>query len=196
MSPEHPDYYPVYSRAERVADGTMHVLGISLGVIASIYLVWLAATTSTAVSSVIIYCCAVTASFIASALYHFTPSEGLRPAFRRADHAAIFVKIAGTYTPLVALIGGGFSYSVLGLVWVAAMGGVIWKLVFWSEPDWRSTLLYVALGWASLALAWPFATTMPALSSALVVAGGLTYTAGVVFYRWDNLRFSVAIWTT
>ena len=194
MDISHPDYYPTYSHAERIADAAAHVLGIVLGLGASIHVSALAIDTSTAPIAVIIYCISIMSSFIASALYHFPPSKLWQPVFRRADHAAIFLKIAGTYTPLVALIGGGFSYFILALVWIIAIGGIVWKLFFWSTPNWRSTLLYLTLGWLSIALAWPFVKTMPWASTLLVTIGGLTYTLGVIFYRWDNLRFSVAIW--
>lgn len=133
-------------------------------------------------------------AFSASAAYHFTPYEDLRPLLRKFDHAGIFFKIAGTYTPLVVIIGSGFSYFILGMVWAVALFGAGWKVFYWSAPDWRSTLLYIALGWASLALAWPLIQNIPVAASLLVISGGLIYTLGVIFYRWDDLRFSIAIW--
>jgi hemolysin III len=133
-------------------------------------------------------------AFTASAAYHFTPIERFRPFLRRCDHACIFLKIAGTYTPLVVLIGSGFSYGVLAVVWAIALGGMIWKLFFWSTPNWRSTMLYLILGWMAVALAYPLFKTMPLSSVLLIIAGGVTYTIGVIFYRWDDLKYSVAIW--
>lgn len=196
MEQRHPNYYPTYSRPERVADAVVHAVGIFGAIVASAFLLLLALAnaSSASVAAVGIYCFAIVFSLVASALYHFSPSEGLRATFRKYDHAAIFLKIAGTYTPLVVLIGSGFSYAVLALVWAIALGGMIWKIVFWSEPGWWSTLMYLTLGWLSLALAWPFVQVMPTISTGLVAAGGLTYTIGVAFYKWDSLRFSVAIW--
>ncbi|PIB25039.1 hemolysin III [Amylibacter kogurei] len=196
MEQRHPNYYPPYSRPERVADGMMHALGIIGSLVGGVALLILVTRIGERgdIAAATVYAIAMVFAFSASALYHFTPIERLRPTFRKFDHAAIFLKIAGTYTPLVVLIGGGFSYSVLCLVWLIALGGMIWKVFFWQTPNWKSTLLYLALGWLSLALAWPIIQTMPIASSALIAAGGLTYTAGVVFYRWDSLRYSVAIW--
>lgn len=191
-----PDYYPSYSRPERIADLTMHILGVCLGTIAALQLIWLVSARAdfAATASVLVYCFSVMASLVASLMYHFTPFEAWRPVFRRFDHAAIFLKIAGTYTPLVVLIGGNFNYGVLALVWILAIGGMIWKVFFWEDPNWKSTLLYLALGWISIALAWPIVKIVPWEASGLMATGGIIYTLGVIFYRWDDLRYSVAIW--
>jgi len=134
------------------------------------------------------------AAFSASAIYHMTPWKHMRPIFRRFDHAAIFLKIAGTYTPLVVLIGSNFSFLVLGAVWATALFGVIRRLFYWSEPGMGSTLLYMGLGWASMALVWPMIQTIPAISFWLVLTGGITYTIGIIFYKWESLKYSNAIW--
>ncbi|GLQ33804.1 DNA-binding protein [Amylibacter marinus] len=196
MSPNHPDYYPPYTPPERVADGTMHLVGVVGSILGTMMLISIVLSTGSIdkIMAAWIYALCMIFAFCASAAYHFTPVEHFRPLFRRMDHAGIFLKIAGTYTPLVVIIGTGFSYFILGVVWATALFGVVWKLFYWSTPNWRSTLLYLALGWLSLALVWPLFQTMPPYCVALVILGGLTYTIGVIFYRWDTLRYSVAIW--
>lgn len=196
METKHPDYYPTYSKPERLADGIMHVLGVVGSITASVILIVFVQSFGTVDQQFAawVYGLCMVFAFCASAAYHFTPIEGLRPTLRRLDHAGIFLKIAGTYTPLVVIIGSGFSYFILGMVWAVALFGVIWKVIYWSAPDWRSTLLYVGLGWASLALAWPLIQNIPVQASILTFFGGLIYTLGVIFYRWNSLRFSVAIW--
>jgi hemolysin III len=191
-----PYIYPDYSNAERTADGLVHFIGVSGALIAGIALITLVSGPGslTDLFATWVYAAMILIAFIASAAYHMTPREDLRPTFRRFDHAAIFLKIAGTYTPLVVLIGSNFSFLILGLVWATALYGVSRRLFYWSEPGNGSTVLYLALGWASLALAWPMTQTIPALSFWLVIIGGLTYTAGVIFYKWESLRFSNAIW--
>ena len=191
-----PYIYPDYSNAERLADGLVHFIGVSGALIASIALITLVSGPGS-LSDLIatwVYVAMILIAFVASATYHMTPREDLRPTLRRFDHAAIFLKIAGTYTPLVVLIGSNFSFLILGLVWAVALYGVSRRLFYWSEPGMGSTILYLGLGWASLALAWPMTQTIPALSFWLVILGGVTYTAGVIFYKWESLRFSNAIW--
>lgn len=190
------DIYTDYSRGERIADGIMHMIGIGSTLGATVILIKLVANTGTLTDliAVLIYGTVMLIAFCASAAYHMTPWEHLRPLFRRLDHAAIFLKIAGTYTPLVMLIGSHFSYFILGMVWLVALYGVIRKVFYWSTPGNGSIALYLSLGWASLALAYPMTQTIPTLSFWLVIAGGVTYTVGVIFYKWESLKFSNAIW--
>ncbi|HSG57734.1 MAG TPA: hemolysin III family protein [Paracoccaceae bacterium] len=199
MKPD-PEAYPAYSRAERIADGTVHAIGVLLAVTGAVLLIVLAATIGPDglhgghIAGIAVYGGALIATFVASAFYHMTPWERIRPVLRRIDHAAIYLKIAGTYTPLVVLIGTGFGYMVLGLVWALAIVGAVLKVFFWHAPGRLGPGLYLLLGWLSLALIWPLATTLPAVGTGLVVAGGLLYSLGVIFFSWESLRFSNAIW--
>ncbi len=197
QTPDAADAYPDYSKAELRADAVMHMIGIGGALGATFALITLVEQGSGSLTDQIavwVYGAVMVIAFTASAIYHMTPWEHLRPLFRRFDHAAIFLKIAGTYTPLVMLIGSGFSYVVLGLVWLTAVYGMTRKIFFWQSPNDASTLLYLGLGWASLVLAWPMLQTIPGISFWLTAIGGLTYTAGVIFYRWESLKFSNAIW--
>ena len=128
--------YPTFARSERIADGVIHAVGVTLAMTGAILLVVFAAFWAGAgqIAAVSVYGTALIATFSASAFYHMTPWEGLRPTLRRIDHAAIYLKIAGTYTPLVLLIGSGFGYVVLALVWMLALAGAVAKLFFWAAP--------------------------------------------------------------
>ena len=95
---------------------------------------------------------------------------------------------------MVMIIGGDFSFFLLGIVWTLCIAGVVWKVAFWSEPNWRSTVLYLILGWSALLLAYPLITTLPWASSALVGMGGLFYTVGALFYSAERVRFSMPVW--
>jgi len=188
--------YPRYARAERIADGTMHAIGV-LGAItgAVVLCVWSAGIASSAqMIAVAVYGATLVATFAASALYHFTPWEHIRPTLRRFDHAAIYLKIAGTYTPLVVMIGSGFAYAVLAVVWGLAVIGITLKLFFWRTPGRFGPALYLVMGWLSLALIWSLWPIVPASAMVLMAAGGLLYTAGVPFYASETLKFSIAIW--
>lgn len=192
----HASAYPAFARSERIADGVIHLFGVTLALTGAVLLIVFAALWAGAgqVAAVSVYGGALIATFTASAFYHMTPWDRLRPTLRRIDHAAIYLKIAGTYTPLVVLVGSGFSYVVLALVWGLAVIGVAAKLFFWATPGRFAPLLYLVLGWLSIALIWPVATTLPVAATILVVTGGLLYTAGVIFFNWESLKFSNAIW--
>lgn len=189
------DIYPKYALSERIADGTMHALGLAGALIGAGLLVSLmVASDASQMLGLAVYAVALIATFAASAFYHMTPWEGLRPTLRRFDHAAIYLKIAGTYTPLVILIGSGFAYLVLATVWIMAIAGMTRKLVFWRTPGRLDPLLYLTMGWMSLALIWGLVPVMPSTAMVLIAAGGALYTCGVVFYSWESLKFSNAIW--
>lgn len=185
--------YPDYTRSERVADGSMHAIGVIGAVLgATVLLIWSAQVASPwEITAVSIYAITLIATFTASAFYHMTPWESIRPVLRRIDHAAIYLKIAGTYTPLVVMIGSGLAYVVLGIVWALAVIGMVLKLVFWSTPGRFGPALYLIMGWLSVVLFWSSWSQVPI---GYILAGGLLYTVGVVFYAAKKMRFSNAIW--
>jgi len=188
--------YPTYARSERIADGTMHAVGV-LGAItgAVVLIVWSAGTATPAqIAAISVYGATLIATFVASAFYHMTPWEGIRPVLRRFDHAAIYLKIAGTYTPLVVMIGSGFAYVILAIVWGLAVIGMVLKLFYWRTPGRFGPALYLIMGWLSLALIWSLWPIVPVSAMVLMAVGGLLYTAGVPFYASETLKFSIAIW--
>jgi len=185
--------YPTYTRSERVADGSMHAIGVTGAVLGAIMLlVWSAPVASPwEITAISVYAITLIGTFTASAFYHMTPWESIRPALRRIDHAAIYLKIAGTYTPLVVMIGSGLAYVVLGIVWTLAVIGMVLKLVFWSRPGQFGPALYLIMGWMSIVLVW---SSWEALPFGYILAGGLLYTVGVVFHASKNMKFANAIW--
>lgn len=192
----HCDPYPTSTRPERIADGVMHGVGVMFAALGGAMLIaWASGQADMAtVTSLWIYTLAMTASFVASTCYHFTPWERARPTLRRLDHAAIYLKIAGTYTPLVVLIGSGFAYGVLAVVWGLAAIGVMVKLFFWSMPGRFDLGLYLGMGWLSVVLLTSLIGLVPLLAIGLIVAGGVVYSAGAVVFSAQDLRFQNAIW--
>lgn len=188
--------YPAYARSERIADGTMHAIGVLGAVTGAVMLtLWSAGTASSAqMVALAVYGVTLIATFAASALYHFTPWEDIRPLLRRFDHAAIYLKIAGTYTPLVVMIGSGFAYLVLAVVWGLAVIGMVVKLFFWRTPGRFGPALYLIMGWLSLALIWSLWPIVPVSAMVLMAVGGLLYTAGVPFYASEKMKYAIAIW--
>jgi hemolysin III len=187
--------YPTYAKSERIADGTMHALGVIGAITGTVMLlVWNAGmVTAGQMAALAIYGVALIATFSASAFYHMTPWPSIRPVLRRFDHAAIYLKIAGTYTPLVVMVGGAFAYTILGIVWSLAAVGIALKLFFWQTPGRFGPALYLIMGWMSVGLIWSLWPIMPPLAIGLIAAGGLLYTSGVIFYV-AKIKFSTAIW--
>ncbi|MCL4134660.1 UNVERIFIED_CONTAM: hypothetical protein GTU68_066643 [Idotea baltica] len=177
----------------------MHLAGIVFAIAGTVLLIlWATGNSAATITGVSVYGAALIASFVASACYHFTPWEGPRPVLRRIDHAAIYLKIAGTYTPLVVLIGSAFAYGVLIIVWALAVIGVAAKLFFWPKSGGGSghmgTALYLGMGWLSVALLTSLIPVLPTTALGLIVAGGLIYSAGALVFSLDGLRFQNAIW--
>lgn len=188
--------YPAYSKPERIADGTMHFLGVGGAITGAALLpLWADPDSGSGQTvAIVIYGMALVATFIASAFYHLTPWENLRPTLRRVDHAAIFLKIAGTYTPLVVLVGSLSSYLVLGIVWALAIFGIVRKLFYWQVPGKLGSVLFLVMGWMSVAIIWSLVMILPEASIWLIAIGGGLYTVGVVFHAWKQLKFANAIW--
>lgn len=188
--------YPNYTRAERVADGVVHVVGLlgALGGVAALF--WSLARHmgwSTFLATAL-YGGALILMLAASAAYNMGAHTRLRPVLRRIDHAAIYVKIAGTFTPLSVMLGTVFGYIVLALVWCLALAGAVGKLMARRGSMTTGWGAQVALGWIGLALIVPLWGVLPGQSLWLILAGGLIYTMAVVFYCWDSLHFANAIW--
>jgi hemolysin III len=134
--------------------------------------------------------------YFVSTLYHALPAGAAKRWFNRLDHAAIFLFIAGSYMPfLLGVLGGGWGWSLFGVVWGVAVCGFAAKLFDRLKHPLASTLLYVALGWVALVAAVPLFERMSAAGLAWLVAGGLAYTAGALVFLFDSkLRYAHFAW--
>ena len=184
-----------YSAIERRSDAVVHLMGLGLVALAVpglliVTLLW--RPEAEALWGVVVYGLAFAAMIGASALYNMTPGRPLRWLWRRLDHAAIYLKIAGTYTPFTLLTGQGAALTV-GL-WSAAAVGVAFKLASPERFRWLALALYLGMGWAGVIAGQAMIAALPGPVVGLMLAGGLTYTVGVAFYLWRGLRFHIAIW--
>lgn len=181
---------------EHVADGVIHVAGIAASLVAIAFLIAIYAPQGSAgmTAALAIYGICVVLLFSTSAAYHLIPHREWKPVLQRFDQAAIFLKIAGTYTPLVAVMGGAYAYGVLAMVWAGAVAGVLLRLFAGDKFSAVSIGLYLLLGWASVLLVSQMFERLPVGAAILVIAGGLLYTVGVVFHVWERLKFQKAIW--
>ena len=185
--------YPT-SPAETLVDGTVHFAGLAFAIPASFLLLVQAAGTDAPTVATAIYAGCMIFAFAASAVYHLMPFDQPRALLGRIDHAAIYFKIAGTYTPLVMIIGTGFAYGILAVVWILAVLGAIAKLFFWRTDARGSLALYLGMGWLSVLLVWPMLDKLPGMAVALIGIGGLTYSVGTIIYKRDGMPYQNAIW--
>jgi hemolysin III len=189
--------FPVYSKGELIADGALHVIGVAASLIAAVSLALLAigGLPAHATASVLVYGAGLLAVFVCSAAYHLVRRPGLKAMLRRFDHAAIYLKIAATYTPFAAVKMGGLAgMALLGAVWAIAAIGVFTRLMLPGQFVCTAYVLYLAQGWACLAALKPMIEALPTTSMLLLLAGGILYTAGVAFHLWERLPYHNAIW--
>jgi hemolysin III len=187
-----------YSRREKLADGVIHILGIAASAAAAATLATLTVVYSLPALSAVslgIYSAGLAAVFCCSAAYHLTSEGRIKALLRRVDHAAIYVKIAATYTPFALVALGGIAGLILfGLVWSITAVGAATKLFLPGRLMVTSYVLYLSQGWAIVAVWEPFSAAVSARVVVLLAVGGILYTGGVAFHLWQRLRFHNAIW--
>ncbi len=184
-----------YDRAELWADGVIHVLGVALALAGSIAMLVMFLPTMPAFISVssAVYLASLLAALGMSAVYNIWPVSPTKWFLRRFDHAAIYVLIAGTYTPLAVHMGDR-ALPLLIFVWSVAVFGVVLKLFLPGRFDRLSILLYLALGWSGIMVYDTMVRSLPPTVFWLIAAGGIVYSLGVIFHVWERLRFQNAIW--
>lgn len=185
------------SDAERIADRWVNGLAIAAGVIGVLVLMATAMRQDsiTVTLSLLVYSLGLLAMLICSALYNGGGASPRRQWFRRLDHAAIFVMIAGTYTPLLVVkIHGDWSRWLLLYVWAVAVLGAVLKLIWVDRFERLSVLLYLFLGWTILLAGKSLAASVSLTALLLLLAGGVLYSIGVVFHLWERLAYQQPIW--
>jgi len=183
-----------YTPGELWADGVVHVLGCVFAVVGSFVLVFLLAgeVSGAVFAAVAVYLLSLVGSTGISAAYNISPaSSAFKRLLRRFDHSAIFLLIAGTYTPFLVKAGSGI---MLVVVWSIAAFGVLLKLAAPGRLDRLSILIYLGLGWSGVAVLGTLTATLSPMILALILAGGVVYSLGVSFHLWERLPFQNAIW--
>jgi hemolysin III len=189
--------FPEYTRRERRADRWVHVLGVTCGVAACAVLIAVAALQGIGVRllGLGIYGLCLVATLVCSALYNLTDEVVRKALLRRLDHAAIFLLIAGTYTPFVLIrLGGTRGIAVFVFVWVVAAFGMALKVLFPRRLDGASVALYLLLGWAPILALDPLFRTLETPATVLLMLGGALYSLGVLFHLAVRLPYHNAIW--
>jgi hemolysin III len=186
-----------YDRAELIADGIVHIAGVSLGLIAASVLVVLTAIYASAIDivAVSIYAAGLLSMLVFSATYNLWPVSRAKWVLRRFDHSAIYVLIAATYTPfIVGLKDSIFAIALLIGVWCLAIFGIVLKLRWPGRFDRVAVGLYLAMGWSGMMLYDSVVAALPRMTLWFIVAGGALYSLGVIFHAWRRLRFQNVIW--
>lgn len=182
---------------EDIANVVTHGAGLLMAVAAVPVLVVLGALRGTPlhVTSFAVYGATLVLVYAASTAYHAARQPRLKRFFHFLDHAAIYLLIAGTYTPVTLIsLQGPWGWTLLSFVWVLAVGGCIFKLFFVGRYPAFSTTLYLAMGWLVVIAIGPVVEAVPEVGVAWLVAGGLSYTFGVVFFAWERLPYNHAVW--
>lgn len=186
-----------FTRGELIADGIVHATGIVLAISAGSVLLALSAFHAGPWEYVgaIFYVVSLLTVLSLSAAYNMWPVSPVKSALRRFDHAAIYLLIAGTYTPFLAQMDDPMMARIaVAVIWCAAFLGIAVKLLLPGRFDRIAIIFYLAMGWSGVLVFKSLAATLPAATIWLIAAGGVAYTVGVVFHVWERLRYQTALW--
>ncbi len=187
------------SKGEEIANSVSHGVGLVLAAVGMPYLILSASRTgeTAPIIGAAVFAVAMTLLYLASTVYHAMPADRARAKriCRVLDHAAIYLMIAGTYTPFtLGVLRGAWGWTLLSVIWGLALCGVVAKVVGGVKYDTLSTCVYIAMGWLILIAVKPLTANLESWGLFWLVAGGLSYTGGVAFYALQRVRYSHLVW--
>lgn len=187
-----------YSLAEEIANSISHGVGCLFGIIGLVLLLTQAIESragALAITSYSLYGGSMILLFLASTLYHAIPYQRAKYWLKKLDHSAIYLLIAGTYTPFL-LVGlkSPLAHGLMVVIWSLALVGIVFKLAFAHRFEALSLVTYLLMGWLSLIVIYQMVTKLPAGSVWLLAAGGVIYSLGVIFYVSKRIPYNHAIW--
>ena len=186
-----------YTAGEELANSITHGIGFFIGIAVLSILVVFASLHKGAweIVSVSIYGATFILMYLASTLYHSVSNPRAKRILKIIDHSAIYLLIAGTYTPYaLAPLRGAFGWSIFGAIWGAALVGIFFKAFFTGRFKWVSLGSYLFMGWFCLVAVKPLFHELGTTGFVLLAAGGLCYSVGAIFYAWTSLKWSHAVW--
>ena len=186
---------PAYTRAELRSDAIVHIIGLSAVVVAVPVLICVTALVrgdAAAMVGASIYGATLVAMLVCSALYNMVRRPGWTAVLRRLDHSAIYLKIAGTYTPFTLMSGRGLALTAI--LWIAAAGGTMLKMLAPLRFRWLGLALYVGMGWAGIFAGGALFAGLATPVVILIGIGGMLYTIGIVWYLWERIPHHNTIW--
>lgn len=190
------DVYP-YRLSDMISGAVTHEIGRVLSIIGTIVLVAKAHETNHTIAMVgaLVFGISMILSYSSSALYHALARTKARHVFHILDHCMIYLLIAGTYTPLMLMaIGGTLGWTLFVIIWVLAAIGVVYKSIAIDKHNVASAVLYLAMGWLAMFFIVPLWHALPFAGIILLIAGGIFYTVGMIFFSLDHIRYFHAIW--
>ncbi|MDO8835230.1 MAG: hemolysin III family protein [Vicinamibacterales bacterium] len=182
---------------EEIANSVTHGAGLVAAIVGFVAMVVAALTRGDIWVTIacVVYGTTLVLLYLSSTLYHALARTRAREVLRRIDHSAIYLLIAGTYTPFVLVsLRGPWGWSLFGVSWGLAVIGIVVKAVLGQRWPAISTTVYILMGWLVIVAVGPLFRHVPGGAIAWLFAGGLAYTGGVVFFAWERLRYSHAIW--
>ena len=183
-----------YTFGEELANSLTHGFGLLLSV-AGLCGLMVVAGGMREIASCLVYGITLILVYATSTLYHSARRPDTKQFLRMLDHVAIFLLIAGTYTPFVLIaLRGAWGWSLFGIVWTIALLGTVCEITSLRRFRRVMIALYIGMGWVGLVALKPLVSALPVPGLWLLFGGGVSYTAGVVFYRWHGLRYHHAIW--
>jgi hemolysin III len=188
-----------FTPGEEAANWITHGIGLLLSTVALVLLMVDSILHGTAwhMVSFAVYGITLVALYLASTAYHAIRGPQLKMLFKKLDHAAIFLLIAGTYTPfLLTVLRGPLGWTLFGVIWTLCVTGAVMQLVPRKVHRFASVFAYLFAGWLVLVAIKPLVAALPSGGMWLLVAGGVCYSSGILFYRWHRLRYHHAIWHT
>ncbi|MGY0161219.1 hemolysin III family protein [Edwardsiella tarda] len=187
-----------YSLAEEVANSISHGIGFILGIVGLVLLLVQAIDSgadATAITSYSLYGGSMILLFLASTLYHAIPHPTAKRWLKVFDHCAIYLLIAGTYTPFLLVgLDSPLARGLMAVIWSLALAGIIFKLAFAHRFKVVSLITYLTMGWLSLIVIYQLALRLSGGGLTLLALGGIIYTLGVIFYVCKRIPYNHAIW--
>jgi len=183
--------------SEEIANSVSHGIGLALAITATPVLIIAAARGGTVwnIVGVSVFAASMILLYLASTLYHAIPHDRAKRIFRVLDHGAIFLLIAGTYTPFtLGVMRGPWGWTIFGLVWSMAVFGLTMKAIFGAHHRWLTVPLYLVMGWLAVIAAPHILFRMPLPALIWLLAGGFAYTAGVLCFKAQRVRYSHFAW--
>ncbi|RUR13592.1 hemolysin III family protein [Legionella sp. km772] len=187
----------VQTRIEEIGNASTHALGalLSIAAIILLSLVSIPQADKVKLISGIVFGSTLLLMYLSSTIYHSISNPKVKHVFRILDHASIYLLIAGSYTPFVLVtLKGSLGWTMFTLIWSLAFAGVLFKLFFVHKFELLSTIIYLVMGWMALLIVKPLYQLLPLGGLAYIVAGGLCYSIGVIFFIWERLKFSHVLW--
>ncbi len=187
----------MYTRGEEIANAATHGAGFVFAIAATVLLVVRAAVVSDPwrIATFAVFGASMIVLYAASTLYHVCRSEDAKRLLKKFDHISIFYLIAGTYTPVTLVaMRDDWGLVIFAVVWILAAAGTVFKVFFTGRFGAVSTAIYVAMGWIVVLAIVPLARSVDRRTLVWIIAGGVTYTSGVLFYVWKRLPYGHALW--